>query len=201
MAAAVAAEVGAEMAAEVAAEVGTEVGAEMGAEVGAEMAADIVAVAAVGLAGLEAGVVAEAVTRWSTRAPSPARGCCPNFPQESRDPTNVRVVCRADEHLLWRRRLMPKISISRNHSLSPAVLKQRIVDLGEKLQAKYQAKTSWEGEKTMNVKGPGVEGKLSISDTKVDVNLDLGFLLSPMKGKIEEALTKELDRVTKPETA
>ena len=96
---------------------------------------------------------------------------------------------------------MPKINISRNHALPPAVLKQRLVDLGEKLQAKYQAKTSWEGDKTMNVKGPGVEGKLSIGDNKVDVNLDLGFLLSPMKGKIEEALTKELERVTKPDEA
>jgi len=178
----------------------TAAAAEAVAAAGEAVAAGV-AMAAGGLAGLEAGIVAEAVTRWSTRAPSPARGCAPNFPQESRDHTNVRVVCRADEHLLWRRRLMPKISISRNHSLSPAVLKQRLVDLGEKLQTKYQAKTSWEGEKTMNVKGPGVEGKLSISDTKVDVNLDIGFLLSPMKGKIEEALTKELDRVTAPETA
>ena len=91
---------------------------------------------------------------------------------------------------------MPKISLSRNHSLSPAVIKQRLVELGEKLQAKYQAKTAWEGEKTMSVKGPGVEGKLLIHDHKVDVNLDIGFLLSPMKGKIEEALTKELEKVT-----
>ena len=96
---------------------------------------------------------------------------------------------------------MPKISISRNHSLSPAVLKQRLVDLGEKLQSKYQAKTSWEGDKTMNVKGPGVEGKLTIDNNKVDVNLDLGWALTVMKGKIEEALSKELERVTKPEEA
>ena len=96
---------------------------------------------------------------------------------------------------------MPKISISRNHSLSPAVIKQRISDLATKLQDKYQAKTSWDGDKSLNVKGPGVEGKLHIHDTKVDVNLDLGFLLSPMKGKIEEALTHELDKVVKPESA
>ena len=96
---------------------------------------------------------------------------------------------------------MPKISISRNHSLPTTVIKQRLVDLGTKLQDKYQAKTSWDGEKTMNVKGPGVDGKLTLNEGKVDVNLDIGFLLSPMKGKIEEALTKELERVTAPEQA
>lgn len=96
---------------------------------------------------------------------------------------------------------MPKISISKPHSLTPVVIKQRLVDLGAKLTEKYQAKTSWDGDKSMNVKGPGVEGKLTISDNKVDVNLDLGFLLSPMKGKIEEAITKELERVVKPEGA
>lgn len=96
---------------------------------------------------------------------------------------------------------MPKISISRNHSLSPDVIKGRLVDLGEKLQAKYKAETSWSGDRTMNVKGPGVEGKLTIDNNKVDVNLDLGWALTVMKGKIEEALTHELEKVVKPEGA
>jgi putative polyhydroxyalkanoate system protein len=95
---------------------------------------------------------------------------------------------------------MAKLSISRNHSLPPAVIKQRIVELGEKLQSKYQAKTSWEGDSTMNVKGPGVEGKLTITASKVDVDLSLGLLVSAMKGKIQEALTQELERVTQPES-
>lgn len=91
---------------------------------------------------------------------------------------------------------MPKINLSRNHSLSPDVIKQRLTDLGSKLQEKYQAKTSWADDRTLNVKGPGVEGKLTIDTSKVDVALDIGFMLSPLKGKIEEALTKELEKVT-----
>lgn len=93
---------------------------------------------------------------------------------------------------------MATISISRNHSLSPDVIKQRLTALGEKLQAKYSAKTSWDDDKTLKVKGTGVDGKLKISDNKVDVDIDLGFLLKPMKGKIEEAITKELEDVVKP---
>ncbi len=95
---------------------------------------------------------------------------------------------------------MPKISLSRNHTLSPELIKQRLVVLGEKLQAKYQATTTWEGDSTMNVKGTGVGGKLTISASKVDVNLDLAWALSMMKGKIEETLTHELEKITRPET-
>ncbi|WAS93221.1 polyhydroxyalkanoic acid system family protein [Nannocystis punicea] len=91
---------------------------------------------------------------------------------------------------------MPKINLSRNHSLEPAVIKERISTLGAKLQEKYQAKTSWADDRTLNVKGTGVEGKLVISDNKVDVNLDLGFMLTPLKGKIEETLGKELEKLT-----
>jgi putative polyhydroxyalkanoate system protein len=91
---------------------------------------------------------------------------------------------------------MPKINLSRNHSLEPAVIKDRISKLGDKLQEKYQAKTSWADDRTLNVKGTGVEGKLVISANKVDVNLDLGFMLTPLKGKIEETLGKELDKLT-----
>lgn len=96
---------------------------------------------------------------------------------------------------------MATISISRNHSLSPEVIKQRLTALGEKLKEKYSAKTSWEGDKTLTVSGTGVDAKLKISDDKVDVDINLGFLLKPMKGKIEEAITKELDSVVKPESA
>lgn len=91
---------------------------------------------------------------------------------------------------------MPKINLSRNHSLPAATIKERLVALGEKLQEKYQAKTSWADDRTLNVKGTGVDGKLTIGDSKVDVVIDLSFMLSPMKGKIEESLSKELDKLT-----
>lgn len=96
---------------------------------------------------------------------------------------------------------MPKINLSRNHSLPADVIKQRLTELGSKMQEKYQAKTSWSDDKTLNVKGPGVEGKLVIGGDKVDVNLDLGFMLSPLKGKIEETLGRELEKLTKPDSA
>lgn len=96
---------------------------------------------------------------------------------------------------------MPKFTISRNHSLSSALLKERINELGEKLKAKYQATASWNGDKELKVKGTGVEAKVTIADTKVDVFVDIPLLLSPMKGKIEEAISAELDKVVLPQSA
>jgi putative polyhydroxyalkanoate system protein len=91
---------------------------------------------------------------------------------------------------------MPKINLSRNHSLPAATIKERLVALGAKLQEKYQAKTSWADDRTLSVKGTGVDGKLTIGESKVDVFIDLSFMLSPMKGKIEESLNHELDKLT-----
>lgn len=96
---------------------------------------------------------------------------------------------------------MPKINLSRQHNLPADVIKQRLDALGNKMQEKFQAKTSWEGDRTLNVKGTGVTGKLIIGEKKVDVDIDLSFMLSPMKGKIEETLGKELDKLTAPDTA
>ena len=63
-------------------------------------------------------------------------------------------------------RPMPKINLSRQHNLPADVIKQRLDALGTKMQERFQAKTSWEGDKTLNVKGTGVTGKLVIGENR-----------------------------------
>lgn len=92
---------------------------------------------------------------------------------------------------------MPKINLSRNHSLPPQKIKERLVALGSKLEEKYSAKTEWTDDNTLKVKGTGVNGNLKIGADKVEVAIDLSIMLSPMKGKIEESLNHELDKLTK----
>ncbi len=95
---------------------------------------------------------------------------------------------------------MAKISISRNHSLPLPVIKERLTALSAKLK-EMKGEATWSSDNAMNVKGPGVEGTLTVAPDKIDVNLTLGMLASAMKGKIEEVLTKQLDQVVKPESA
>jgi len=44
------------------------------------------------------------------------------------------------------------------------------------------------------VKRTGVTGKISCTDTKVTVFLDLSFVLSPLAGKVENRVRQELQQ-------
>jgi hypothetical protein len=47
----------------------------------------------------------------------------------------------------------------------------------------------------ISAKGTGFEAKIHFGDQAAEVNLDLSFLLKPMKGKILEALEKQIKKV------
>ena len=90
---------------------------------------------------------------------------------------------------------MATISISRNHTLPLETLRERVAPMQEKLRTKYKTESSWDNDSTLSVKGPGVKGKLVFTSEHVSVELELGLMLRPMKGKIEETITRELDRI------
>lgn len=48
---------------------------------------------------------------------------------------------------------------------------------------------------TFKAKGSGFEAKIQFTDTEAIVNLDLGFLLKPFKGKILETIEKQIKKV------
>lgn len=48
---------------------------------------------------------------------------------------------------------------------------------------------------TLTAKGSGFEAKIQFNETEAIVNLDLGFLLKPFKGKIMETIEKQIKKV------
>lgn len=96
---------------------------------------------------------------------------------------------------------MPKLSLSRDHALEPAVLRDRVAAMEDKLRTKYRADTRWENERTMRVTGPGVDGTLRIEPKTVQIDLKLGLMLTPLRGQIEAGLSRALDKVVNPEPA
>ena len=94
---------------------------------------------------------------------------------------------------------MPGIHLARSHSIEPQILRDRVRVVEGKLRSKYGAQTSWIDDETLRVSGPGVEGTMSISPYRVAIEIDLGFMLGPLKGKLEQGLARELDRMIEPE--
>lgn len=48
---------------------------------------------------------------------------------------------------------------------------------------------------TLSAKGTGFEAKIQFTDSEAIVNVDLGFLLKPFKGKILETIEKQIKKV------
>ena len=52
-----------------------------------------------------------------------------------------------------------------------------------------------EAAHSLTAKGSGFEAKIVFTDTEAQVKVDLGFLLKPLKGKVLEALEKQIKKV------
>jgi putative polyhydroxyalkanoate system protein len=61
-------------------------------------------------------------------------------------------------------------------------------DMKHQLQIGY----SWTGD-TLQFERAGADGTIDVSDNAVEVDLQLGILLSPMTGMIEEQINSILD--------
>ncbi len=52
-----------------------------------------------------------------------------------------------------------------------------------------------DAKNTLKAKGTGFDAKIEFTDTEAIVNLDLSFLLKPLKGKILETIEKQIKKV------
>lgn len=92
---------------------------------------------------------------------------------------------------------MAKIEKTIKHHMSLDSAKSKAEGLVAMLEEKYPSILSdveWNEDKTSaNVKGKMFSGNFSVNETDLAINIELGFLASPFKGKIES----ELDEYTK----
>lgn len=90
---------------------------------------------------------------------------------------------------------MPRINIEQPHSLSAADAKVKLDQLGQDLSSKYGLAVSWPKDTEAKVERTGAKGIIRIDPAKILVDLDLSFVLSPMKGQIEDKIREELRKL------
>ncbi len=94
---------------------------------------------------------------------------------------------------------MPKIKLSENHGLAREELIKRVDDYLSLLRDdKMKAMNfgfEWNSAQTdIALTGSGFKGSVKLSDSSVDVLIDLSMMLTPFKGKVEESLKRGLKK-------
>lgn len=88
---------------------------------------------------------------------------------------------------------MAMIKMKRRHALGTKKARSTVEALARKLQKDLDAEYHWEGS-TLRFKRTGASGHIDVTDKELAIEIKLGILLSPLKGKIEKTLEDEIDQ-------
>jgi putative polyhydroxyalkanoate system protein len=93
---------------------------------------------------------------------------------------------------------MATIDIKRTHALGLDTAKKKAEDLANGMKEKLGIEWKWDGN---NIKfdapsgmAKGASGQVTVDATSLRVEIDLPFLLRPMKGAVESKVNEKLDR-------
>lgn len=88
---------------------------------------------------------------------------------------------------------MADITLKRVHQLGLKGARAAADKMVDKLDKQFDLSGSWQGD-TLHFDRPGVSGRLAVSDSDMQLEVTLGFLLKAMKGPIERAVHEQLDK-------
>ena len=87
---------------------------------------------------------------------------------------------------------MPSIDIHRPHRL-PLPEARAVVDkVAARMHEKFDLEGHWQGD-ILHFARPGVKGRIAVEGDAIRVSVELGLLLSPLKGMIEQEIRRKLD--------
>lgn len=93
---------------------------------------------------------------------------------------------------------MATIDIRRSHQLSKELAREKAEDLARNMQERLGIEWRWSGDR-IEFDAPrgtakGATGQVEVSASEVRVQIDLPFLLRPMKGMVESKVREKLEK-------
>lgn len=82
---------------------------------------------------------------------------------------------------------MSEIHIRRSHRLSLAKARAAAEKIARSLEQEFDLSWEWEGD-ALNFRRAGVTGALSVSRQEIDIRVRLGFLLLPLRARVEREI-------------
>ena len=90
-------------------------------------------------------------------------------------------------------RRMSDIKFVRAHSLPIARAKALVQKTADRLAAEYSLSSEWHGN-TLRFHRLGVEGQMHVTGSEIRLDVTLGLLLKPLKGKFIDHIEHDLDK-------
>lgn len=87
---------------------------------------------------------------------------------------------------------MPKFEMEVPHSLPLPEVKSRLEKAKGKLESEYQATCTWNGDQQLQVARKGLNAVVNLEPSRLRIDVELGFLLSPLAGTIRTGITRRL---------
>lgn len=87
---------------------------------------------------------------------------------------------------------MPRIDIRRPHQLSVAEARAAVDQVVTRMREKFGVSAQWQGD-TLGFSRPGVSGSITVERDAIQVKADLGLMLAPLKGMLEQEIRRKLD--------
>jgi len=88
---------------------------------------------------------------------------------------------------------MSDIVFIRNHALPIAKAKALVQKAAHALAAEHDLESEWHGN-TLRFQRSGVNGQIHVTDSKIHLDVSLGFLLKPFKAKFVGEIERNLDK-------
>ena len=87
---------------------------------------------------------------------------------------------------------MPKIDIRRPHQMSIPEARVVVDKVASRMREKFGMHGQWQGD-TLKFSRPGVSGTIAVDSDAIQVKAELGMMLAPLKGMVEQEIRRKLD--------
>ena len=91
---------------------------------------------------------------------------------------------------------MPTITIARKHTLPQKKAKDVADKIAKDLHKRFELAYEWDGD-CVEFERPGVTGQMQVSKDQIKLDVNLGWLLTPLKPHIEREINAQLDKLLK----
>lgn len=87
---------------------------------------------------------------------------------------------------------MPTIDIHRPHQLSISEARAVVDKVAARMHEKFGMDGRWQDD-TLLFSRPGVNGSIAVGSDAIRVKAELGLMLAPLKGMVEQEIRRKLD--------